>query len=490
MVTGRQIDAGTAADASHNSKDTSSFQLKLPTPRELYIDEPDYGPTTMQATIKRQDTYQSQNTTAAKRKRAHSEISQNFHNSNEVTTLQKMNPWSALTTKFKVEPTLTSSAKSGIHHSASVAKPVVAAREHQVKAMKSAVVAAEPAGTANSVTDQDATTALKLGNHATTTATANYSYGQAVYRQSTRDESTSTGALCSQSVRRAYLKQACASVAHKPTWQLPDLGPHVKNRHTMPKHRFYVNHAKKLVYCQLSKVACTTWTDLMSAANLNGSLAVFPMQAHLAPRLRKANVTFHEQLPLRFRNYTKFLVVRNPFDRLLSAYYNIIHPPANQLGPGPAVIKALTHKFKTPRSKITLHQFVDFLTSHEPITAELLYDRHYGTYAHACGVCKIQYDYVIRHEAMSEDAKIVLRRLGFKSDHFKQAEKIHPGNRRNYIFGLGEQYLYEFNKVPKSKLKKLYTRYSVDMQLFGYGFDQDLKITSCRVPLPNGKTCC
>ena len=425
LITGRQIDAGTAADASRNSKDTSSFQLKLPTPalrsqnipkqknahitpQELDIVESDsHGLITMQATVKRQDTYQSQNTNAAKRKRAHSEISQSFQNKSEAIIFQKMNPWSALTTKLRVEPTLTSStkseehhsvtkpvspAKSEEHHSVSAAKPVVIAREHQVKVLKPAVTATNPAGRANSVTDQDATTALKLGNHATTTTTAYYSYGQTAYHQATRAESTSTGALCPQSVRRAYLKQACASVAHKPTWQLPDLGPHVKNRRAMPKPRFYINHAKKLVYCQLSKVACTTWTDLMSAANLNGSLAVFPMQAHLAPRLRKANVTFHEQLPLRFRNYTKFLVVRNPFDRLLSAYYNIIHPPANQLGPGPAVIKALTHKFKTPRSKITLHQFVDFLTSHEPITAELLYDRHYGTYAHACGVCKIQYD--------------------------------------------------------------------------------------------------
>ena len=198
----------------------------------------------------------------------------------------------------------------------------------------------------------------------------------------------------------------------------------------------------------------------------------------------------HDQLSPGLRHYTKFLVVRHPLDRLLSAYYNIVHKSSNGLGPGPAVIRALELKYKTQRSKLTLTQFVDFLTSTKPVPASVLYDRHYDTFAHACDVCNIHYDYVIRHETMGDDATEVLNMLGFPADYFRHAEKVHPGTRRSYTLGLGEKYLYEYNNVPRSKLKKLLRRYQVDMNVFGYGFDEDLKITSCEINVSRNVTCC
>ena len=304
---------------------------------------------------------------------------------------------------------------------------------------------------------------------------------------------TSESRMCSHTERTNYIKQMCSKIqgnSHNPHWRQPDFGPHVINSKIMPTPRIYINHKKKLIYCQISKVACTTWTGLIAAANLNYSMPKVPMAAHSPSRLRKAGITFTSSASI-FKHYTKFLIVRNPLDRILSAYYNIVNKEPGGLGPQDFVITAITKRFNTNNKNLTFAQFVDFLTdkTHQ-ISASILYDRHFDTYAHACKLCDIDYDYVIRYETMATDSKPILKALGFPEDYFLKADTVHKGSRAHRQFGSGVSYLKEYLDLNQSQLDKLLQRYQIDMRLFGYKFNEKFGIASCKMEDMLNGTCC
>ena len=67
--------------------------------------------------------------------------------------------------------------------------------------------------------------------------------------------------------------------------------------------------ARHLMYCENYKIASSTWVTHLFKGRIHH-------EAHLRFSLRAQNITNRYQL----RNITSFIVVRDPFERLLSAY--------------------------------------------------------------------------------------------------------------------------------------------------------------------------
>uniref|UniRef100_A0A3Q0QWJ4 Carbohydrate sulfotransferase n=1 Tax=Amphilophus citrinellus TaxID=61819 RepID=A0A3Q0QWJ4_AMPCI len=115
--------------------------------------------------------------------------------------------------------------------------------------------------------------------------------------------------------RRELLEQAC-------------LGHMRKRRVLSPedlKH-LIVDDKHSLIYCYVPKVACTNWKRVLMVLTSDGRytdpLAIPANEAHVAGNLRTLSEFSVAEINQRLRSYLKFIFVREPFERLVSAYRN------------------------------------------------------------------------------------------------------------------------------------------------------------------------
>lgn len=86
-----------------------------------------------------------------------------------------------------------------------------------------------------------------------------------------------------------------------------------------------VNHKHKLLYCYIPKVACTNWKRVLMALNnltVTDLTAISASLVHANGSLLKLPELDEITAKSLLSNYTSFIMVRHPFERLLSAYRN------------------------------------------------------------------------------------------------------------------------------------------------------------------------
>uniref|UniRef100_A0A3Q3L6K5 Carbohydrate sulfotransferase n=1 Tax=Labrus bergylta TaxID=56723 RepID=A0A3Q3L6K5_9LABR len=116
--------------------------------------------------------------------------------------------------------------------------------------------------------------------------------------------------------RREVLEEACRSYTRKRRVLIPEDLKHV-----------IVDDQHGLLYCYVPKVACTNWKRvLMVLTGVAGShqdpLSIPANEAHVPGNLRTLSEYSTSQINQRLRSYLKFVFVREPFERLVSAYRN------------------------------------------------------------------------------------------------------------------------------------------------------------------------
>ena len=121
--------------------------------------------------------------------------------------------------------------------------------------------------------------------------------------------------------RQLHLKEACARIQNKNP-ELLKLEP--------DKGRIHVDDALRYVYCLVPKTSTTNWLRTLIRLSdnhslkkqLNGSKELERRFVHvLSGKVFKRLSTFSPSgIRFRWKNYYKFMFVREPLERLLSAY--------------------------------------------------------------------------------------------------------------------------------------------------------------------------
>ncbi|XP_067889982.1 carbohydrate sulfotransferase 10 isoform X2 [Heterodontus francisci] len=175
------------------------------------------------------------------------------------------------------------------------------------------------------------------------------------------------------------------------------------------------------------------------------------------------------EITKRLNTYFKFFVVRDPFERLISAFKdkflkNPRFEPWYRYNIAPAIIQ----KYRRNRTETKGLQFDDFIRylgdpNHkwldikigEPII-------HWATYVELCAPCEIKYNVIGHHETLEKDAPYILKKVGMSN--LVSYPPIPPGitayNRTKI-----EQY---FSGISKRDIKRLNARFQGDFKLFGY----------------------
>ncbi|XP_022614063.1 carbohydrate sulfotransferase 12-like isoform X6 [Seriola dumerili] len=172
----------------------------------------------------------------------------------------------------------------------------------------------------------------------------------------------------------------------------------------------------------------------------------------------------------KLKHYTKFMFVRDPFVRLISAYRDkflrsnkyyyknfardILRLYGNRPDPPQTVDEAFVSGVHP-----SFYNFIEYLL--DPLTEKRQpFEPHWRQMHRLCHPCHIQYDFIGHQETLQEDAEHLLRILKLQDDiKFPPSYEnmTSPGSVMDW-----------FRAVPLEDRRKLYKLYEGDFRLFGY----------------------
>ncbi|XP_073446570.1 carbohydrate sulfotransferase 10 isoform X1 [Dendrobates tinctorius] len=238
--------------------------------------------------------------------------------------------------------------------------------------------------------------------------------------------------------------------------------------------RIFVSDKHRILFCQTPKVGNTQWKKVLIV--LNGAFSsiedipenvVHDHEKNGLPRLSSYS---RSDVQERLNSYFKFLIVRDPFERIISAYKDkfVRNPrfePWYKHNIAPVIIRKY-RKYRTEsRGGLQFQDFVRYLGDPNHKFLDLQFGDHiihWVTYVELCAPCEINYNVVGHHETLEEDAPYILREAGI--DRLVSYPSIPPGITK-YNQSKVEYY---FSKVAKRDIKRLYERFEGDFKLFGY----------------------
>lgn len=241
-----------------------------------------------------------------------------------------------------------------------------------------------------------------------------------------------------------------------------------------------LDHDRKLFYCLIGKAGSKSWLQyLVKTKDAN-------QKGHLRHNtfLQNVGLEMYRNMPLDlvhrdYKDYFKFLVVRHPLQRMVSAYYETV---------------ILHKKYKNQKGKLlNFTEFVDRVAGGDLMDV----NPHWRRYINRCLLCKVDYEYVVKTETMDEDIK------GFNEAIDLDNDKMTVTHGHENIFldtdGLPEskyshhykydKMLYDLQRKKPELMKKLLNVYGEDMHLFGYKWDWWRGKSSCGMEYDDRECC-
>ncbi|XP_043841668.1 carbohydrate sulfotransferase 12 [Dromiciops gliroides] len=308
------------------------------------------------------------------------------------------------------------------------------------------------------------------------------------YDWSTHDAKQNPDQEKLQAERRNMLREFCANSSFVfPT----------KNRSFDDIPNYELNHLivddrHGIIYCYVPKVACTNWKRVMIVLSESLLDQGIPYKDPLdIPREHVHNTSTHltfnkfwrrygkfsrHLMKIKLKKYTKFLFVRDPFVRLISAFRSKFELENDEFYRRFAVpmLKLYSNHTSLPTSvseafsaglKVSFPDFIQYLI--DPRTEKLTpFNEHWRQVYRLCHPCQIDYDFVGKLETLDEDAAQLLQLL-------KVDKLIHfPPSYRNRTASSWEEDW--FAKIPLAWRQQLYKLYEADFVLFGYPKPENL----------------
>ena len=239
-----------------------------------------------------------------------------------------------------------------------------------------------------------------------------------------------------------------------------------------------VDDKHRIMYCVIPKVACTNWkrafVRLSGRLNETSEGALRLLSVHDDVFLSQIGLRYLNTYPLaeirkRMAEYYKFMFVRHPLERLLSAYRDkfTVHNKWTehfQRRYGRKIVRTLrrnpSNDSLSKGNDVTFAEFVKYVTR-RALSGKAL-NPHWSSYYDLCHPCSIKYDFVGRFESFERDSSFILGRLS-KDKCPLPLPTIKPagGGTRSVM-------LEYYKSIPRKDIDRLVHAYIPDFRLFGY----------------------
>ncbi|MFT7798584.1 carbohydrate sulfotransferase 8-like [Arapaima gigas] len=263
-----------------------------------------------------------------------------------------------------------------------------------------------------------------------------------------------------QEARKQLMNEVCAKYKSQST------------RTITPQHvsRIFVEDRHKLLYCEVPKVGCSNWKRvLMVLGGLAASTQEIPHDAvHYGNHLKRLDSFNRQDITWRLNTYTKVLFVREPFERLVSAFRDKFESPNTYYHP--VFGRPIISRYRPNASQaalrtgtgVTFKEFMQYLLDvHRPVGMDI----HWEHVNQLCSPCLLQYDFIGRFETMEEDANFLLHRTGAPGNlTFPSFKDRNPHAERTSTH-ITQHY---FAQLSNSERQRAYDFYYMDYLMFNY----------------------
>ncbi|XP_066255511.1 carbohydrate sulfotransferase 11-like isoform X2 [Euwallacea similis] len=216
-------------------------------------------------------------------------------------------------------------------------------------------------------------------------------------------------------------------------------------------------------------IACTNWKRVMMVltgqSNVTNLVDIPSNIAHANSSTIRLSELPESEINKILSEYTLFLIVRHPFERLLSAYRNkfednITSSRYFQARYGKHIIKkyrpTATIADQNSGDNVSFAEFVTYLLNEGVDTNE-----HWTPIYDLCLPCQLNYTFIGHYETLSQDAQTILDMVG-------APPVVFPVTRAGHTKDKLKEY---FQQLSIFTIEHLYKNYLSDFKLFGYGLE-------------------
>uniref|UniRef100_A0A182QLS7 Carbohydrate sulfotransferase n=1 Tax=Anopheles farauti TaxID=69004 RepID=A0A182QLS7_9DIPT len=237
---------------------------------------------------------------------------------------------------------------------------------------------------------------------------------------------------------------------------------------------FFISPGHGIAWCNIFKAASSTW---MYYFNILGGYSVKYLQRTKASPIDLARKRFPRPTANELNDYISntisFLIVREPFERLLSAYRNKLEGCRNKYYKllGEQIVKKFrkAHPIKgaKPPHGPTFREFLEFLVSHYRSGGR--FDEHWSPVYSFCTPCSINFTLIAKMETFQRDSEYIIRQAGLETLLLNKMPRYKArwitnrstSDTRNLI----PRY---FAQIDEKLLTDVLEIYQLDFELFGY----------------------
>ena len=218
-----------------------------------------------------------------------------------------------------------------------------------------------------------------------------------------------------------------------------------------------VDDKYKIIYCTIPKVSSTTWKRVLG--DLRG-LDKNIKQIHSKKLWRWLYQYSEEERSKRIKTYFKFLFVREPLHRLLSAYKDkfMTKDRTASKTARKQIVKVYRPQDYKPNYNdinITFAEFIQYFSNDVPR------NEHWRQYEKLCHPCVINYDFIGHLRTLEDDAPLLLKMAGI--DDRVSFPPIHKSTSIDEV-------LEYYSQVPRQYITRLGELYRSDFEIFGYDY--------------------
>nr|XP_046249577.1 carbohydrate sulfotransferase 8-like isoform X1 [Scatophagus argus] len=234
--------------------------------------------------------------------------------------------------------------------------------------------------------------------------------------------------------------------------------------------RVYVEDRSKLLYCEVPKAGCSNWKRvLMVLGGSATSTRDIPHDAaHYANNLRRLESYDHADIADRLHSYTKVLFVREPFERLVSAFRDKFESPNSYYHPvfgRPIISRYRTNATRTALrtgAGVTFREFVQYLLD---VRRPVGMDIHWEPVSQLCNPCLLRYNFIGKFESLEEEANFLLQSIGAPRNlTFPDFKDRNPRAERTSS-KITQRYFAQLNSTER---QKAFDFYYMDYLMFNY----------------------
>ncbi|XP_065183773.1 carbohydrate sulfotransferase 14-like [Sycon ciliatum] len=247
-------------------------------------------------------------------------------------------------------------------------------------------------------------------------------------------------------------------------WNVCDFQRSYKNlsrtEQTILLNHLIVEPNTRMIYCYVPKVACTNWKNTFR--RLQSPNYDLPEWTEHNEGMKLLSTYPRKQAELMLRTYFKFVFVRHPLSRLISAFRDkFTNEPYMKERYGVNIIKECREaptNGKVTGDDVTFSEFVCYLLRH-PVEE---FNEHWMPAYKLCQPCSINYNYIGKYEHLEEDANAVLHAV------VPESGLSFPHRQAKYRPAHNEEKIKLMNEISSTTMEQLETVFDLDYRIFSY----------------------